>query len=72
MWSMQADGRTEDIWINFETSSRYREYGGYTPEFNYQRGVSSESMMEDIKLLNHIMQGQRCRMRLSYLQTLAL
>jgi hypothetical protein len=48
MWSMRADGRIEDIWINFETSSHYCEYGGYSPEFNYQRGVSSESMMEDI------------------------
>jgi len=32
----QADGSTEVVWINFETSSRYREYGEYSLEFHYQ------------------------------------
>ena len=49
--SKQADESIEAIWINFETSSRYREYGGYSPEFRYHFcivWVSSGLMMEAI------------------------
>ena len=46
---MQADGSIEVIWINFETSSRYRECGDYSPRFRFCiEWISPESMMEDI------------------------
>ena len=61
MSSMQADGSIEAIWINFEMSSHYRDYGGYSPEFHSQGFifVSSGFRLDrcrkrvSIKLLNH-------------------
>ena len=80
--AVQADGSTEVVRINFETSSRYREYGDYSPRFRFCIDwISPESMMEDIDQVvephGHVHEifphhAQHCRICLSYLQPPAL